>query len=206
MTRPKIPFPRNYPDLEYLLQRNKYLEFDPLPEDVLTRFYDTLVAHIAYVQEAGLKLGLKEEQLDTHDLSKFHQSEFSAYAKHFQGGGAPQEFAEAWLHHLHFNEHHWQHWMFPDEISFKGTDIHFGVMKMPEKFALEMICDWIGASRAYTDSEDMTDWLLEHIPKITLHQKTAKLVTDTLVSLGYEEVMKTRKFDVRFSQEIIKRG
>lgn len=203
MTKPKVPFPRNYPKLEYLIQRNKYLEFDPLPEDVLSRFYHTLEAHIACVQEAGIKLGLKEEQLDTHDLSKFSQSEFGAYAKHFQGGGAPQEFAEAWLHHLHFNEHHWQHFMFPDEFSPAGTNIRRGVMPMPEKFALEMVADWMGAGKAYTDSDDMTDWLLKNVPRITLHQKTAEFVTKTLDDLGYTDVMKAKKFDVRFIQEII---
>lgn len=182
-------YPANYPNLEYILAHRTIFGVGLLPEDVLTRFYDTLILHISCVQEAGVKLGVPEYQLENHDLSKFTSNEFAAYAKHFQGGGAPDEFSLAWLHHLHFNEHHWQYFIFPDGFSLKGSQVEAGVMPMPEYFALEMVADWQGASKAYTGSEDMTEWLWKNIPRISLHSTTAKFVRNTLRGLGYDDVL-----------------
>lgn len=182
-------YPEHYPNLEYMLAHRTIFGVELLPEDVLTRFYDTLILHISCVQEAGVKLGVFKEQLEEHDLSKFTLTEFSAYARHFQGGGAPDEFALAWLNHLHSNKHHWQYWMFPDGFSPKGSQVEAGVMPMPEHFALEMIADWIGASKAYTDSENMSDWLWKNISRISLHSTTAKFVRETLRDLGYDDVL-----------------
>lgn len=182
-------YPDEYPKLDYLLARNDTLRGQMLPEDVLLRFYETLILHIACVQEAGVKLGVPHDQLVVHDMSKFSPDEFNAYAMHFQGGGAPDEFALAWLHHLHFNEHHWQHFMFPDGFSPKGSRVEAGVIPMPKHFALEMLADWQGASKAYTGSDDMNDWLWKNIPRISLHSTTAKFVRETLRSLGYDDVL-----------------
>ena len=150
-------------------------------QEVINVFVRSLRLHIQYVQDAGRMLGVQEEQLIRHDLSKYSDQEFHAYAQHFDGGGCPNEFAIAWLHHIHYNEHHWQHWMFPDGYSPKDSNVENGVIEMPEHFALEMIADWMGASYAYTQSWDMTDWLVKNIPQIRLHSKTQKYVYHILV-------------------------
>ena len=184
----ELLYPANYPTREFMVSCNAGAGDLALPLDVLDRFYDTLMLHIACVQEAGTKIGVPMAQLRVHDMSKFGKAEFYAYARHFQGGGSPQEFAAAWLNHIHKNPHHWQHWMFPDGYSPQGTTIEHGVMAMPEEFALEMLADWMGAGKAYTGSEDMSAWLTHNLPKISLHSRTQKLVRSWLYELGYKDI------------------
>jgi hypothetical protein len=161
---------------------------------VAEAFIESLNEHIAYVREAGKKIGVSEKQLEIHDDSKWTEAEFPGYARHFKGGGAPDEFATAWLHHIHYNPHHWQHWIYPDGFTPKGSNVENGVVEMPANYALEMIADWMGASRAYTGSWDMKDWLWNHIPKITVHSKTAKFLRQELDHLGYADVVYMRRF------------
>lgn len=157
-------------------------------------FTESLTAHIAFVREAGRKLGVPDEQLAVHDDSKWTDAEFSGYARHFHGGGAPDEFSKAWLHHLHHNPHHWQHWIFPDGYSPRGSKVESGVVEMPQYYALEMIADWMGASRAYTGFWDMQKWLYENMPKIRLHSATADFLQAELDHLGYADTVYVQKF------------
>lgn len=156
----------------------------------------SLRAHIRYVQEAGAMLGVPEWPLMLHDDSKFGYEEFPAYARKFGKGGSPVdaehveiEFADAWLHHIHHNPHHWQHWIFPDGYAPKGSGIEAGVVRMPHRYALEMIADWMGASMAYTGSWDMSDWLQKNMPRIRLHSQTAALVREVLDHQGYADIV-----------------
>ena len=48
-----------------------------------------------------------------HDDSKHSKYEFDQYADYFYGERTEQvnkDFDYAWLHHIHCNKHHWQHW------------------------------------------------------------------------------------------------
>lgn len=78
-----------------------------------------------------------------HDQSKFG-IEYAAYDKHFYGDGdtpeAEKEFEYAWLHHIHNNPHHWQHWVLieDDRSSFSSLK----ALDIPDKYIFEMICDW----------------------------------------------------------------
>lgn len=157
-------------------------------------FTKSLNQHISYVIEAGKKIGVHPKQLEIHDNSKWSDAEFHAYAKHFHGGGAPDLFASAWLHHIHYNPHHWQHWIFSDGYTPKNSSVENGIVQMSNIYALEMIADWMGASKAYTGSWDMKDWLWEHIPKISVHSKTAECLRRELDILGYADVVWVRKF------------
>ena len=71
-----------------------------VPEAVAKAYLAYVRDHIRLVREAGERLGVPEEQLALHDQSKFSQEEFVGYSLHFMGGGSPDLFAEAWLHHL----------------------------------------------------------------------------------------------------------
>lgn len=161
---------------------------------VARAFADSLFEHIRYVQEAGQRLGLADADMIDHDASKFSEHEFPGYAMHFKGGGAPDAFAGAWLHHLHANPHHWQHWLFADGFTPKGSAVEDGAVEMPARYALEMVADWIGASKAYTGSEDMAGWLWENMPRIRVHSATAAYLRDLLNALGYPDVVYMRKF------------
>lgn len=174
----------------------EYLEMG-YSQEALAKHRDALELHIRAVQAAGLELGVTEHQLQQHDFSKFSREEFGPYARHFHGGGAPGEFARAWLHHIHNNPHHWQYWMFPDGFAMKDSQSEGGVMPMPDMYILEMLADWLGASYTYTNSWDLSGWLKSHMRKITLHTQTASYLRGFLAGIGYDLV-----YDERFAHEL----
>ena len=136
------------------------------------------VKHKYFVFLAGRDLGLGCWQLLIHDLSKFTAVELPAYGRSFFGDkGDPDGFARAWLHHQNVNPHHWEYWM-PRTGHVQSGPKPPAPLEMPEKYVREMIADWLGASRGYTGSWDMTDWLAKHLPRIetNLHPTTARLV------------------------------
>jgi len=161
-------------------------------DQAIKDFFESLHLHKLYVLEAGLIVGgIPEEALFNHDASKFTEAEYPHYARQFHGDkGDPDGFARAWLHHIHYNPHHWQHWIFPDGYSPTGSKIISGLMPMPVVYVREMVADWMGASRAYTGSWDMSDWLNTHLigDKIKAHPETIDLIYDVLFSIGYYNV------------------
>lgn len=161
---------------------------------VAEAYIESLREHITYVQEAGRKIGVFPSLLEVHDQSKWSIFEFPGYAQHFKGGGDPDGFAAAWLHHIHYNPHHWQHWIFPDGYTPKGSKVEGGVVEMTGIYVLEMVADWMGAGRAYTGSWDMADWLSENMPRIKVHSATAKYLVSILRGLGYADVVFAREF------------
>ncbi len=160
-----------------------------MDQTVAEAYADSLREHIAYVREAGRKLGVLEDRLAIHDDSKWSLAEFPGYAMHFQGGGDPDGFAAAWLHHIHHNPHHWQHWIFPDGFTPKGSNVEAGVIEMPANYCLEMVADWMGAGMAYTGSWDMSKWLSDNFHKVRVHSRTARYLLGVLKGLGYEEAL-----------------
>lgn len=85
----------------------------------------------------------------THDLSKFRPSEFFPYAIFFDEKKKPQKtdfvvkdnFRRAVCKHYNRNDHHWQYW-------YNIFESGYELFSIPEKVRLEMVCDWIGASKA----------------------------------------------------------
>lgn len=147
-------------------------------------YHESLCAHVAYVREAGQRLGL---DLATHDASKMSVAEFPYYARQFHGDkGDPDGFAAAFLHHVHSNDHHWQHFVMPDGFTPRGSAVEAGCLRMPKPALREMVADWQGASRAYTGSWDMEGWLLDNLGKIRLHTASWTALAATLCELGYD--------------------
>lgn len=160
-----------------------------VPEQV-DAYLDSLIKHITYVREAGQRLGVDIGNLEFHDESKFSDLEFLPYVERYHGDNPdPDRYVRAWLHHIHHNPHHWQHWIFPDGFTPEGSSVERGVVKMPERYALEMVADWMGSSKAYTGSWDMNRWLLENMGRICLHSETAEFVRGVLISFGYFELI-----------------
>jgi hypothetical protein len=172
-----------------LAQKVRDRDYYGVPGEIAEKYIKTLQDHIKYVAKAGYKLDVPEELILIHDNSKWSETEFPGYAMHFQGGGAPDLFSKAWLNHIHKNPHHWQHWIFPDSYTPKGSKVENGIVEMPYHYVLEMIADWMGASKAYTGIEDMTDWLINNLPKIRVHSKTDEALRKTLDFLGYADIV-----------------
>lgn len=175
-----------------------------ISSEVAHKYMQSLNAHIAFFKEAGEKIGVPSSQLELHDDSKFSIDEFPYYARHFHGGGDPDGFAKAWLHHIHYNPHHWQHWIFPQShMPRNAQNVEAGgVVEMPPCYALEMVADWMGASMAYTGSWDIQKWLWDNMPKITIHSKTAVYLRDYLDALGYADTVYIQKFAQELKQSI----
>jgi hypothetical protein len=112
-----------------------------------------------------------------HDLSKFLPSEWFAYANYFYNDDAdPDEakktFQTAMVRHFNRNPHHWGHWYFrfPD-----GKEI---LLEMPDKYVMEMICDWVGVSKV--KGTDVIKWYEANKDRMKLHDKTRASVRHIL--------------------------
>lgn len=108
----------------------------------------TIIKHKWYVFIACANCGLIWRGI-VHDLSKFSFKEFISSARYFQGDKSPIDaekidkgYSIAWQNHKGHNTHHWHYWI---DI----TDGEVVALKMPFKDLVEMICDWIGAGKAY---------------------------------------------------------
>lgn len=132
-----------------------------------------------------------------HDQSKFMPEEYDAYDNYFYNGGYSTEegkkrFDEAFLHHIHMNPHHWQHWVLVDDwgddwASSHVTEKQVRAQDMPDIYILEMICDWWSFSwRKYfenggnEESEkyiyDIFKWYDDHKNTIVFSESTKKKV------------------------------
>lgn len=97
-----------------------------------------------------------------HDMSKFSPTEFLESAAYFQGTKSPilaikedKGVCVAWLHHKGRNMHHWEYWV--------DNYIDGGIPgKMPYKYALEMVCDVIAASKVYNKEKFTKEMPLEY--------------------------------------------
>ncbi len=83
-----------------------------------------------------------------------------------------QQFDRAWLHHIHCNPHHWQHWVLSQD------DGEVKCLEMPTHFAREMVADWIGAGVAQgkTGKTAVLVWYEKNKQSIKLHDRTRELV------------------------------
>ena len=149
-----------------------------------------------------------------HDLSKYSPTEFFESARYWVGTSSPINEAKkfnsdglsiAWQHHKGRNEHHWEYWT--DEYS-KGTVCHI----MPEKYFTEMVCDFLGAGRAYMGKNDFTyakesDWWIR--ARDTTHKGMRELHKNMIDAI-FEELVRCESHvddsTIRHPEEAIKSG
>lgn len=93
-----------------------------------------------------------------HDASKYSKEEYGPYDEYFYGKNKSyevvQDFNKAWLHHIHNNPHHWQHWVLNNDDPEKGEII----IDMPDCYIIEMICDWWSFSWKKGELNEIFDW------------------------------------------------
>lgn len=97
-----------------------------------------------------------------------------------------RDFQHAWLHHIHHNPHHWQHWILQQD---DGRQF----VLLPPKGAIinEMIADWIGAGSKINAHPTMMVcvaetivWYVANASKMQLRQPVRHHVEETLVALA----------------------
>lgn len=144
-------------------------------------------------------------QILNHDASKNSPEEYGAYDRYFYGGNKSfrvvQDFRKAWLHHIHENSHHWQHWVLNNDEPEEGEVI----LEMDYIYIIEMICDWWAFSWQKGDLSEIFSWYDKHYKYIKLAPNTRKTVEDILWTLrgrlGYNVLahhgIKGQKWGVR---------
>lgn len=153
--------------------------------------YNTyIIEHVDNVKKAYFWLKdhniIKEDildQLNLHDASKYTDEEYKAYDDYFYGTKTEKvkkDFDYAWLHHIHGNPHHWQHWVLVNDD--EGTY----ALEMPKEFVYEMICDWWSFSHKTGNLYEIFDWYKAHTKKMILHENTKKLVEEILDKIKKE--------------------
>lgn len=160
----------------------------------------TICKHKAVVFHECWKCGIVWQGI-THDLSKFGLTEFISSTRHFQGTRSPIDaekeaigYSKAWLHHKGHNKHHWEYWT---DFDNRGYVI---CSKVPYKYVVEMICDWIGAGKTYSKEKWTQQEPLTYFNKVKdgrrFHPDTLKLIykfLDEIYFNGLDEFYKLAK-------------
>jgi hypothetical protein len=142
----------------------------------VTKAYNWLIEH--NITSESLRT-----QISLHDVSKYSDQEYDAYDKYFYGDKTKEvkeNFNVAWLHHIHNNPHHWQHWVLINDDD--GTH----ALEMPKEYVIEMICDWWAFSHKSGNLYEIFDWYKSHKKNMILHENTKKLVEDLLNKIKEE--------------------
>lgn len=163
-----------------------------------------VVIHKWFVFVAGRKAGVSPWRLLKHDWSKFLPCEWYPYVEYFYGEYRPYcgpdrrpneeankldwtrrrdvSFDQAWAHHQHVNDHHWQHWLLVND------DATIVIMEMPEPCWREMVADWCGAGRAITGKWEAAMWYQKNKVNIRLHNATRLNVEHLLAQMAGEDM------------------
>lgn len=141
--------------------------------------FDWIVANLPDMIVPGESVAqLRRQICFEHDESKYSEAEYDAYDIHFYGKRPNPDIAfnYAWLHHIHNNPHHWQHWVLINDDPDKAEVI----LDMPYNYILEMICDWWSFSWKTGELEEIFEWYDAHKAYMKLSDATRKTVEDIL--------------------------
>ena len=146
-----------------------------------------IIKHKYWVMYYCCKAGIPIQGL-IHDLSKFHPVEFFESVKYYQGTFSPIDackkdkgYSNAWMHHKGKNKHHYEYWQ--DNFDNGGEPLC-----MPYKYTVEMLCDYLGAGRAYmgknfTYEGELKWWLKKYTKPLAMHVVQQKFITRMLRDL-----------------------
>lgn len=150
--------------------------------------------HKYYVFLYCVKAGIPLQGI-LHDFSKFHPVEFFEGIRYYEENISPISVCKqrngvsyAWLHHKGRNKHHFEYWVDNlDEGSTCRPD------QMPFKYALELVCDYLGASHAYMGKKftycDEWKWWLNKRKLVFpfMNGKTYQFVNSMMYQICFRE-------------------
>ena len=137
--------------------------------------------HRKWVRHYCFKAGIPIQGI-LHDLSKYSPIEFWESVKYYQGNRSPIEackekngWSAAWLHHKGKNKHHYEYWQ--DNFDNGGEPL-----LMPYRYALEMLCDYLGAGHAYsgnsfTIADELEWWKAKSSKPLAMHPANKIFIT-----------------------------
>lgn len=137
------------------------------------KFFSYILRHKWFVFVECYKVGLIWRGI-VHDNSKLFPSELFPYANYYYKDKNKyyNSFQKAEKKHKKRNKHHWEHWLIPlKDGNHKATE-------MPDKYILEMVCDWKGAgkTKGLLDDINCRAWYMKERNKINLHTITKRKV------------------------------
>lgn len=148
------------------------------------RAFDWLCENVLTTNSSSMKDYIIKSiyNIKKHDESKYFDEEYDAYdnwfykyadmhTKHLE-----YEFNKAWLHHIHNNPHHWQHWVLINDDAELGSI----ALMMPYEYVIEMVCDWWSFSWKSGNLYEIFDWYENNKDHIILHEKTRNEVESIL--------------------------
>lgn len=183
---------------EYLFQHRNgvYEAFEWMKKNIPDIFGDdSIIAEIDY----QIKFG--------HDGSKNSPEEYSAYDAYFYGRNRSHQvvsdFNKAWLHHIHFNPHHWQHWILNNDNPEEGTIL----LPIPDNYIVEMICDWWSFSFAKGNLYEIFDWYKERANYMQIEKSTRNKINKILARMKEQlDFIKNNHLDPKEAKEMIEEG
>lgn len=142
-----------------------------------------ILIHKYWVFYYSCKFGIPWQGIK-HDLSKFSLVEFKESIKFYNEKESPineakrvQGYSLAWQHHKGRNPHHYEYWV--DNVDKGGIAI-----KMPFKYVIELICDYLAAGKTYNGKnfsfKDELDWWKNRQRNILMHEDTKYFITYVL--------------------------
>jgi len=148
------------------------------------KYLHLTLKHKWFVFLAGRKIGTSMWRLIIHDWSKFLPSELPYYGRQFCGDAKdPEGYIQCWVKHQNRHDHHWEyHIPRTGCVGYKNNE----PVQMSDEAILEMIADWMGASRAYAGrwaEKGKWKWFENHWARIRLHPETRRKVKNVLIKL-----------------------
>lgn len=152
------------------------------------KHFKTVMKHKYWVGKYCFMCGIPWQGI-THDLSKFSPTEFIESVKYYQGTSSPIDaakadkgYSDAWMHHKGRNKHHYEYWQ--DNFDKGGESLI-----MPFECAVELLCDYLGAGRAYMGEkftyENEYQWWINKIKNpIAMHPMIMCFVDFMLFALS----------------------
>ena len=137
-----------------------------------------ILIHKYYVAKYCFQIGLYWQGI-THDLSKFSFTEFSRAIKYWDDNISSLAneckilgYSQTFLHHRGRNPHHYEYWI-------HSLDNGGIPAKMPKKYVLELICDYLAAAKTYgADPRKEYIWWAKQQSHMKIHKETKDYITE----------------------------
>lgn len=159
--------------------------------DNYIKHFKKVCKHKYYVGKICFKFGLYKQGL-LHDNSKFSPTEFITSVKYYQGNRSPIDaekeekgYSLAWAHHHNKNLHHWLYWVDFDRVN------NITPMRIPFKYAVEAVADWIGAGMAYEGKKFTWSEPYEY------YKKNTRVGSDTNIHFQTRQLWDTMVVDLK---------
>ena len=159
-------------------------------KDNVSRAFQWMEEHLPqYSRIVDSNVDLNWQICLAHDESKTSEEEYKAYDNYFYGNNRSfdvmDRFDKAWLHHIHSNPHHWQHWVLLEDDP-EGGSMVMKTIDMPTNYIIEMICDWWSFSWKVGNLYTIFNWYDEHKATMKLSGDTRAMVEAILASIKKE--------------------